>query len=148
MDQHCESTYALQLSGTRRWRVGWVPPVKKGSFYPEGTYSDGRIYGKGYQPPLEVEVREGQGFFMPSGFLHETVNIGDTCAASLTVQFRDPVPARYFRKMLRHLRRTGDFGECWELLRNVAALGKGAQPGQPQVSSLDKDGDGKISRAE
>lgn len=152
MDAHCESTYALQLSGTRRWRVGWVPPVRNGSLYRGGTYSDGNIYGKRYQPPLEVVVSEGQGFFMPSGFLHETINIGESCAASLTVQFCDPIPARYFRKMLRHLRRTEDFFECWGLLQEVAAFGvasgKRSRGGPPLIATFDKDGDGRISSSE
>merc|ERR1712187_313546 len=131
------------------WRVGWVPPVPNGTVFKNGAYADGAIYGKGYTPPLEAVVEEGQGFFMPSAFLHETNNIGSTCATSLTFQFRDPVPAKYFRSSLRHLRRTGDFNECWRLLGQVAGLGqKIAKGAAPSLTSVDKDGDGKMSASE
>jgi len=149
MDSHCESTYAIQLYGKRRWRIGWIPRVPNGTVYKNGVYADGVIYGKGYQPPLEATVEKGQGFFMPSAFLHETNNIGNECAVSLTFQFRDPMPARYFRASLRHLRRSGDFNECWKLVGSVAALGQKPRKGQgPGLASVDRDGDGKLSRAE
>merc|ERR1719277_2118212 len=124
MDAHCESTYAIQLHGTRRWRLGWVPPVPNGTLYREGAYADGAVYGKDYTPPLEAVVSEGEALFMPSAFLHETTNEGDDCTVSLTFQFRDPIPAGYFRQSLRHLRRSQDFQECWELLGQVAGLGQ------------------------
>merc|ERR1719181_2157671 len=124
MDAHCESTYAIQLSGKRKWRVGWVPPVPNGTAFRSNTYADGAVYGKQYTPPLEAIVNEGEAFFMPSAFLHETSNIGDECAVSLTFQFRDPLPARYYRTSLRHLRRTGDFQECWDQLGKIAAFGQ------------------------
>merc|ERR1719401_2308114 len=113
MDAHCESTLAIQLSGTRKWRLGWVPPVPNETLFKANTYADGAVYGKRYSPPLEASVREGEAIFMPSAFLHETINVGDGCAVSLTFQFKDPIPGRYFRQSLRHLRRTGDFHECW-----------------------------------
>ena len=142
MDAHCESTYAIQLSGKRKWRLGWVPPVPNGTAYRSGTYGDGAIYGKEYQPPLEAVVSEGEALYMPSGFLHETSNVGDGCAVSLTVQFSDPIPARYFRQSLRHLRRTQDFNECWELLQQVASLGNAKAKKAPDIANVDKNGDG------
>lgn len=148
MDAHCESTLAIQLSGKRRWRLGWAPEVPNGTAYKEGTYSDGAVYGRTYAPPLEAVVEEGQALFMPSAFLHETTNIGDTCAASLTFQFRDPVPAKYFRKSLRHLLRTSDFEECWGLLGRLAGMGAKPQAKPPNVAKLDRDGDGQLSKAE
>lgn len=144
MDAHCESTFAIQLSGTRKWRVGWVPPVPNGTAFKDGTYADGAVYGKHYSPPLEAVVSEGEAFFMPSAFLHETSNVGDNCAVSLTFQFRDPVPARYFRHSLGHLRRSGDFNECWGLLAKLAGLGKE----RPSLAALDADRDGRFSLAE
>merc|ERR1719337_830132 len=79
---------------------------------------------------------------MPSAFLHETTNIGDDCAVSLTFQFRDPIPARYFRHSLRHLRRTGDFNECWDVLGAVAGLGVPKGKKKPDIRKVDKNGDG------
>lgn len=119
MDAHCESTLAIQLSGTRKWRLGWVPPVPNGTLFKEGTYGDGAVYGKGYTPPLEAVVSEGEALFMPAAFLHETTNVGSSCAVSLTFQFRDPSPTGYFQQSLRHLRRTADFQECWPLLARL-----------------------------
>eukprot|EP00929_Paragymnodinium_shiwhaense_P014467 TRINITY_DN122375_c0_g1_i1.p1 TRINITY_DN122375_c0_g1~~TRINITY_DN122375_c0_g1_i1.p1 ORF type:complete len:444 (+),score=89.77 TRINITY_DN122375_c0_g1_i1:116-1447(+) len=147
MDAHCESTFAVQLSGKRKWRLGWVPPVPNGTFYSNGVYGDGAVYGKDYEPPLEAVVEEGEGFFMPSGFLHETSNIGDGCAVSLTVQLKDPMPAGYFRAAARHLRRTGDFNECWTLMARVAALGQKVKGSSstPSIAPVDKDKDGKFS---
>merc|ERR1719313_3172205 len=110
--------------------------------FKDGTYADGAVYGKRYKPPLEANVSQGQAFFMPSGFLHETTNIGDTCAVSLTFQFKDPIPARYFRHSLRHLRRTGDFNECWSVLGSVAGLGNGKAKKAPDFKKVDKNGDG------
>lgn len=154
MDSHCQSTFAVQLSGTRKWRLGWVPPVPNGTKYPDGTYSDGAVYGKDYAPPLEGVVSQGQALFMPAGFLHETTNIGDSCAVSLTFQFPQPLPTRYFRHSLRHLRRTGDFHECFDLLGSVAGLQPPdtwfatAPKAKPSLKHLDQDGDGRWSLAE
>eukprot|EP00931_Biecheleriopsis_adriatica_P122397 TRINITY_DN97390_c0_g1_i1.p1 TRINITY_DN97390_c0_g1~~TRINITY_DN97390_c0_g1_i1.p1 ORF type:complete len:416 (-),score=94.64 TRINITY_DN97390_c0_g1_i1:71-1318(-) len=145
MDSHCESTLAIQLSGTRKWRIGWAPSVPNGTFFKDGTYADRAIYGKGYRPPLEAVVSEGEAFYMPSAFLHETINVGDSCAASLTFQFKDPIPARYMRHFLRDLRRTGDFNECWGLLKAVASPGKSSDA---SLKKLDKDGDGLFSVGE
>jgi len=138
MDGHCESTYAIQLSGKRKWRLGWAPPVPNGTLYQDGTYGDGSIYGKNYAPPLEGVVSEGEAIFMPSAFLHETTNIGDSCAVSLTFQLKDPIPSRYWRYSLRHLRRSEDFQECWELMGNVAqALPKVGPNGFPKADAKD-----------
>lgn len=146
MDAHCESTFAIQLSGKRLWKLGWVPAVPDGLVYQEGTYGDGAVYGKGYHVPLEAELSEGQALFFPSGFLHSTINIGETCAASLTFQFRDPIPARYFRHSMKHLRRTMDFSECWEMMAQVAhssPMPKGDLPPE-----FDQDGRGHWKAAD
>merc|ERR1719316_2030289 len=137
MDAHCESTYAIQLSGKRKWRIGWVPPVPNETAFRSGTYADGAVYGKQYQPPLEAVVSEGEAFYMPSAFLHETSNVGDGCAVSLTFQFKDPIPARYWRQSLRHLRRTGDFNECWDVLQAVATLGTMKAKKAPEMGKVD-----------
>merc|ERR1712014_211116 len=75
----------------------------------------------------------------------ETINVGDSCAASLTFQFKDPIPSRYMRRFLRDLRRTGDYNECWSLMKAVVTAGKKSKP---SLKMLDKDGDGKFSVAE
>lgn len=152
MDAHCESTLAIQLSGKRKWKLGWVPPVPNGTIYKEGTYGDGAIYGKQYAPPLEAIVSEGEALFMPPAFLHSTTNIGDGCAASMTFQFRDPIPGQYFRQSLRHLLRSADFVECWGFMGQVAAVQETASKKNklkpPKLSSVDKDGDGRFVLAE
>mmetsp|Transcript_73357 Transcript_73357/g.160642 ORF Transcript_73357/g.160642 Transcript_73357/m.160642 type:complete len:432 (+) Transcript_73357:153-1448(+) len=148
MDSHCESTMVIQLSGKRVWKLGWTPPVPNNTVYKEGSFADGEIYGKGYHPPLEAVVSEGEALFFPSGFLHSTMNIGDTCAASLTFQFRDPIPARYFRHAMSHLRRTGDFSECWKLIGQVAQASVPKWNHPPEDGKLgekvDPDGDGRF----
>jgi len=151
MDSHCESTMAIQLSGKRKWKLGWAPVVPNGTIYKEGTYGDGAIYGKGYHPPLEAVVSEGEALFFPSGFLHSTINVGDTCAASLTFQFRDPVPAGYFRHSMKHLRRTGDFHECWNLMGQVAQAAlpaKDQAPERGELGSVDQDKNVKFTMEE
>jgi len=151
MDQHCESTYAIQLFGTRKWRLGWTPEVPNGTLYKLGTYDDSAVYGKKYFPPLEATVSQGEALVMPSGFLHDTQNIGDECAVSLTFQFKDPVPSGYFRSSLRHLRRSEDFGECFWLLAQLASVG--VENTSPQnvkriMAKVDTNGDGNFSLAE
>jgi hypothetical protein len=44
-------------------------------------------------PSYELVLKKGEGLIFPPGFVHETKNVGDVCAASVTYQFEYPAPS-------------------------------------------------------
>jgi len=177
MDSHCQSTMALTLSGTKRWRLGEIPRetprllcnylINRVCFrgvvrcdllcnyligeIPRETprthgelYVDGAVYKpdvlaklgvKKWLPTYEVELHAGEALFFPPGFIHETVNVGEDCAASVTYQFPDPAPALYWRNFLARVRRTGDLSGCHRRIEALATLqSRLPKPGQNAYS--------------
>jgi hypothetical protein len=148
-DNHCYSTISLQLSGKRRWRLDEIPADVKASDV--NIFGDGVVYtaagsagsagaeagrepigsssnGAGWQPLFSLEISAGEALVFPPGFIHETTNIGGSCAVSLTHQFDVPLPMGYFRQFLRRLMRVGDLKECRPLVHAHATLGYGYMP--------------------
>jgi len=175
VDMHCHSTVALQLSGTRRWRVGVPPPSVKRSVGEQ--LNDGRPYdksnsamgGRAWQPDYVLTLRAGEALVFPPGFIHETKNVGDSCAVSLTYQFQHPLPAGYWRAFWPRMRRLGDLANCWAEVAALATLGYvfgdattrplpqcGCGEGDSGDAAatmvvarrIDVDGDGELSSAE
>ena len=56
--------------------------------------------------------------------VHESKNVGDGCAASVTYQFPIPAPAKYWRTFFHRVRRTGDLAHCWSSIGNLAGAGQ------------------------
>jgi hypothetical protein len=162
MDAHCESTLGLQLSGTRRWRLSWPPQAAV--LNEKHLFTDGKPYKAvgGWKPAYSFTVSPGETIFMPAMTIHETKNIGSSCANSLTFQFNDPTPGSYMREFFPRLRRTGDFVECVPRIASLATLGLGkkkpprrgeeastaADLWQKILKKVDKDRDGQISFSE
>ena len=184
MDSHCQSTMSVQLSGTKRWRISGIPsalegPLENGA--PGGgssgsagssgsIFADGAVYkrafverylgGKPWVPTFEFNLTAGEGLFFPPGFVHETQNVGAGCAASVTYQWDAPVAARYYRTFLRRIHRTGDLGECYGLVDDMATLaqatgaaaelrsGGSAAAAARVAAALDADADGELSAGE
>jgi hypothetical protein len=75
---------ATQLSGKRQYRLAPIPrTVARGE---TDLYDDGYAYQAGWQPRYVFNVSEGEAVLFPPGFIHETKNVGEGCAASLTYQ--------------------------------------------------------------
>jgi len=158
MDGHCDSTVAVQLSGTRRWRLGRVPRSVRRSR--EQQFNDGDVYGAHYtnrragrwEPTYVATLVAGEALIFPPGFIHETLNVGGACAASVTYQWAAPAPAAYFRAFLPRLLRLGDLSGCHDRIRALATLGGGGGggggAGAALAARLDEDGDGVLSGRE
>ena len=157
MDGHCQSTVAVQLSGTRRWRLGRIPRSVRRSR--EQQFNDGDVYSGHYtngdhahwQPTYVATLRAGEALVFPPGMIHETLNVGNACAASVTYQFPLPAPAAYWRAMLPLVLRLGDLSNCWGRIWTLATLGRrvGQRGDAARLAAhLDVDRDGGLSAAE
>eukprot|EP00937_MAST-01D_sp_MAST-1D-sp2_P005662 g5662.t1 len=169
MDEHCIPTMAVQLSGSRKWRLGEVPRQQWGRSV-ESMYFDGHVYmqhrehgfithdRKLWTPLFDVPIEPGQGLFFPPGFIHETKNTGEGCAASVTYQFPIPAPAIYWRTFLPRISRTGDMAACWHAIASLAGAGRvplveadvapAWEAASARFRQLDADGDGRVTGTE
>ena len=123
MDSHPQPTASLQISGRRVWRLGMM--ARRCAPFLSFMYSDGVPYQwNGFKPLFQATVNPGDMLFFPPGMLHETKNIGDVCAASVTFQFDLPQAAGMLREFWPRTRRTPDLRETWPFVRFWASLGQ------------------------
>ena len=160
MDSHCISTLSINLSGRRQYRLPPVPRPARRSI--DVLHDDGYVYEHGWTPRYEFNVTAGEAVLFPPGWLHETRNTGDECAASLTHQFAVPAPAAYWRTWLPRLTRTGDLSACWNEIATFAGLGappnaaeeaggngaRGIAAADAVFAAVDTDGNGALSLSE
>lgn len=126
MDSHCISTLSFVLSGERRWRIGPVPRMPAGagrSRKEEVVFDDGVAYKLNWKPMFEFTVKEGEAVLFPPGWIHESLNLAETCTVALTTQFTNPRPVRYWRSYYQRLRRVGDLNPCWNEMIQYGSLG-------------------------
>lgn len=132
MDPHCDTTLSIQLSGEKRWRLGFPPlriPASVDDRESEDWTGDGQYVefaqpgSASWAPAFEVTVRAGEALLFPVGMIHETVNTAPSCSASITIQFSDPIPARFYRNFLPQLTRAGPLIRCWDYIEAIATLG-------------------------
>eukprot|EP00933_Yihiella_yeosuensis_P053738 TRINITY_DN52030_c0_g1_i1.p1 TRINITY_DN52030_c0_g1~~TRINITY_DN52030_c0_g1_i1.p1 ORF type:complete len:391 (+),score=89.21 TRINITY_DN52030_c0_g1_i1:159-1175(+) len=119
MDSHCIPTLSFVLHGERRWRLGPVPRMPKGSHRspPEDVfYDDGVAYKLGWKPMFEFTVKEGEAILFPPGWLHESLNTDPGCTVALTTQF-DMYSDKYFRNYYPRLKKVGDVEHCLNMER-------------------------------
>lgn len=119
-DPHCESTISMTLSGRKKWRLGPPPPVVH--FSERTPLYDGGVDADRWEPLFEGEVGPGEAILFPTGFLHQTMNVGADCAASVTYQWQDPTPCLYIRDMLPTLALTEEIMGCWPRWQPYATL--------------------------
>mmetsp|Transcript_6758 Transcript_6758/g.25412 ORF Transcript_6758/g.25412 Transcript_6758/m.25412 type:complete len:477 (+) Transcript_6758:61-1491(+) len=167
MDTHVQATMSLQLSGTKRWRLS-VMDERTAPFLAM-IYKDGDVYerSEAWQPQFNLTLKPGEALFFPPGFIHETLNLGeaDSCSASVTFQFTEPMAVGMYRRFLPRVRRTADIHEAWPMLKQWATLKskadkKGMAYADAKSKALgesgagaafrkrDKDGDGFLSNEE
>eukprot|EP00434_Breviolum_minutum_P003324 symbB.v1.2.002924.t1/scaffold147.1/size298323/5 len=163
MDSHVQATLSVQISGTKRWRL--MPLRRRTAPFLAMIYGDGQPYEnpEGWSPIFDITLQPGEGLFFPPGMIHETKNVGDVCAASVTFQFNQPYATRFYRTFFPRIRFTADLGESWALIREWARLGMpGDEKGkgesydkarqkvelQKHFSKLDKDQNGFLSLEE
>jgi len=125
-------------------------------------YHDGSVYthGNRWVPTHDVVLHAGEALFVPPGFIHETNNVGEGCAASVTYQFSYPMATTLYRSFLQRVRRTPDIWEVWPVMREWATLGLHGKnvDGEPLgenegdadriFTMMDRDGDGLIAVSE
>lgn len=165
MDSHVQATISLQLAGTKRWRLGIMQARR--APYLAMIYKDGEVYESSsrWTPQFNLTLKPGEALFFPPGFVHETMNLDEGCAASVTFQFSQPYATQMYRTFLPRTRRTADIHEVWPLLASWACLlGNPPKKGMPykqarnqalsadgigrHFRNLDKDQDGEVSMAE
>jgi len=163
MDSHVQATLSVQIAGTKRWRL--MPLRRRTAPFLAMIYGDGQPYEnpEGWSPIFDITLQPGEGLFFPPGMIHETKNVGDVCAASVTFQFNTPYATRFYRTFFPRIRFTADLGESWALIREWARLGMpGDEKGkgesydkarqkvelQKHFSKLDKDQNGLLSLEE
>eukprot|EP00435_Cladocopium_sp_Y103_P056574 s539_g19.t1 len=123
MDSHVQATLSVQISGTKRWRL--MPLRQRQAPFLAMIYADGQSYEnpEGWNPLFDITLQPGDGLFFPPGMVHETKNVGDACAASVTFQFNEPYAAGFYRTFFPRVRFTADIGESWVIIRDWARLG-------------------------
>jgi len=99
---------------------------------------------------FDLILERGEALYIPPGFIHETLNLGDTCAASVTYQFPTPMATGLYRNFLKRVRRTPDIWESWPLLKEWSTFGTGTQghDSKSVFNLVDMDKDGKVTVAE
>ena len=128
MDSHPQPTASLQISGRRVWRLGMM--ARRCVPFISYMYGDGVPYSwNGFKPIFQATVNPGDMLFFPPGMLHETKNICDVCAASVTFQFDFPQAAGMLREFWPRTRRTPDLRETWTYVRFWASLGQACEKG-------------------
>eukprot|EP00054_Salpingoeca_dolichothecata_P012002 m.66537 g.66537 ORF g.66537 m.66537 type:complete len:383 (+) comp19731_c0_seq2:469-1617(+) len=158
-DEHCVSTMSVQLSGSKRWRLMLIPPIDHILTRPE--FADGLIYKSAHwNPDFEFTLNPGEGLFIPPNILHETTNVGDSCAVSVTYQWGYPAPTKYIRSFLPRFSLTEEMEHCtdtWEPFATLLPPGaimpeKSEEKVQEQAAIrnivIDKDQNNLISKAE
>ena len=164
-DSHCQGTMSVQLSGVKRWRIGPTPPVP--NLATARPLFDSYVDTAKWAPLFEFELRKGEGLFFPTSFVHETANVGDICAASITFQYDFPQPTAFLRHYLPRLYAAPNMQECrlQGMYERAILLGKqGAmRPSKAHtpaaaaalrkqaagvVAQMDSDGDGALSLSE
>lgn len=111
-DGHCEATISIQLSGTKRWRVGQMLPVVPGDH--EAFVDDGDINSDHWEAEWATTLRRGEAIVIPPGAIHETRNEESECAASITFQWEGPVATHYLRSQYPQLLRSGAMDDCFD----------------------------------
>ncbi|CAL1155121.1 unnamed protein product [Cladocopium goreaui] len=156
MDSHVQATLSVQISGTKRWRL--MPLRQRQAPFLAMIYADGQPYEnpEGWTPLFDITLQPGDGLFFPPGMVHETKNVGEACAASVTFQFNEPT---FFPRV----RFTADIGESWVIIRDWARLGMaGDEKGtgesyekarqnkdlEKHFQKLDKDRSGSVTSEE
>lgn len=132
MDHRCEATVVVQLAGTKRFRLAWPTQIPSNALAPEGTFRYGAAYKvvcetagechNKWNPSHVVDLGPGEMLLIPPAFMRESLNVGDTCASSLTFQLGSPHAAEYFRMFHPRLRRMRDFKQCFTPMRNLATF--------------------------
>ncbi|MFI6638676.1 JmjC domain-containing protein [Streptomyces sp. NPDC050504] len=90
---------AVQIHGTKRWRVYGGPP--------DGNWQPERVDGDPGDVLLETELREGEVLYVPRGFAHAAVATGGTASAHLSLTVREAGTAQLYA-LVRALLLTGD----------------------------------------
>jgi hypothetical protein len=165
-DEHCESTMTVQLSGTKRWRVGPPPAITRSSFSQSDSLADGLLTRKlrnAWVPAYEFDLHEGDILFFPPCYIHESLNIGDECAVSITYQWMAPAPVGYLRTFMKRLSVYREMSECramWSpmatFLPHHVVFGPDGDDDTADVDSvvavirtrIDGNGDGVVTRSE
>ena len=154
-DEHCEATMSVQLSGTKRWRIGPMPPITHANFTTRRSLSDGvlTMTSPAWEPAYVFDLHAGEGVFFPPGYVHETTNVGGTCAASITYQYDAPPATGYIRSMLERIAVTEEMAECWTKWAGYATarlptmdMSREDLPATP--AAIDTDHDGALSTPE
>ena len=148
VDGHCESTISMQLSGVRRWRLGAPPSGLRRSdseqLHDGDPYTHYSNNGSQWRPTFVTEIRAGEALLFAPGWIHETTNIGGSCAASVTYQWDRPEAAGHFRQWLPRIQRMGDLSACWDRVAELATLNGNAA----HAARADSNGDGALQIGE
>lgn len=118
MDGHVQMTVVSQLVGTRRWRLSLLPDEAQ-SVLP--NHLDSNVFE--WQPELTVTLETGDILMFPPGSVHDTLNVGESCAASVTHQLGAPLPVKFYRRNLKRVLSTGDTREIWPAITDLVSYG-------------------------
>jgi len=150
IDTHVQTTMSLQLASRKRWRIGFMP--ERMLQHLSMLYKDGSVYTHGtpWVPTHDLVLEEGEALFIPPGFIHETHNLGEECAASVTYQFSVPMATGLYSTFMGRVRRTPDIWESWPLLREWATMGMHQHEASPakMFAKVDRDSDGIVTMQE
>ena len=118
IDGHVQTTVVSQMVGTRRWRLALVPEGD-GSLFP--NHLDSNEFE--WTPELTITLETGDLLMFPPGTIHDTLNMGESCAVSVTHQIGIPYPSTFYRRNMRRLLGIADTRETWPVIADLASFG-------------------------
>jgi len=154
-DSHCDTTISVQLSSRKRWRLGPPPAVE--NIASAKALCDSCVNVSRWKPVYDFTIEAGEALLLPAGYLHESTNIGEGCAASLTMQFGMPQPVDYIKSFLPRLLGAPSLQQCRRnsiFTRSVLIEPHEADYPVPQDRAeklfrrLDADGDSSVTLEE
>lgn len=120
IDGHLQMTVVSQMTGTRRWRLQIAPDESdRPTLIP--SHLDSNRFS--WTPEHELVLNTGDMVVFPPGSIHDTLNIGDSCAVSVTHQLNIPFPAKFYRRHMGRLLTLGDQRESWPIFVDLATFG-------------------------
>ena len=120
IDGHIQATAVSQLVGRRRWRLQLIPDERSSPSVLPG-HLDSNVFA--WTPDIEIILDSGDLLVFPPGTVHDTLNIGDSCAVSVTHQLGVPLPVAFYRRHMGRILSLGDAREIWPAIADLASFG-------------------------
>jgi len=110
-DSVCEPIFSVQLSGSKQWRLGPVPPFQEVT-HQKAADEFGKVGT--WTAVWDDILAPGEALFFPPSMLHETRSVSEECAVAASLQIRYPFAAGFIRDFGERLVRSQECAFCFE----------------------------------